>query len=191
MDTIFNRAFIFLPIFLLTACSNSPSESEVKSNLSSAIDNCSFVSVKSVKKTNGFPDGSNKNKYVMEVDFELHANPKKEMELIYKDYSDKLEKFNKIKAKLDSMPTDSPEIPKILEDAGVDGFDASGYGHYKRQVVYFDCRPKNRIANGILSRVIDSRSEYSEKVKLMGVGGDVKMSGKFSMIKTDNGWMFE
>ena len=206
----FNLTVAVIAIVTLSACSKTPSDSDVKKVIQNSLGNCSYFSIDSFEKTNGIAEGD--SAYRVEVKYSIKMKPLDENK---KDVEEAMAVLSKLEtdtaaAKTRAEKYQNEEINYALAHQGdhaqyqqdhadeflqyqKDAFLLSNanattyqFHTYKEKFgtrLYNACPPWNRIQ-------MDFFDPNDPKVHMAEYATDIVKSytATIQMIKTDNGW---
>jgi len=215
-----NAVIGFAALIALGCSKSSPSESDLKDQLTSTYKDCDVVSVRDFKKTNGIQqqDGS----YVMSVEYKIKVVPVPENEKFVREAVNAHDRFQtqfsrlgeldaeiiKLEGKLSRIANESDERKELLDriqavKRSQDELTAK-WGN-----VYAEYRPFDLSLPEVsqkLGAAFDAKCNIPENLRPMaqiadfvsvydpisfGKSLEKTYRGDFRMIKTDNGWLPE
>ncbi|CAE6969147.1 hypothetical protein R69608_07175 [Paraburkholderia nemoris] len=195
----------------LSACSNGPSESDVKAAIQTSLGGCEYLSVDNFEKVNGTPQGD--NHYLVDVKYTIKMKPTADI----KAYAG--EKYAQEVDNLKQQVAHAHDVEnawKTAEQAWIrtnPGQDASAYevAHQDGWADYQKVMPLllggDQLVNGaprtakaameramrqtcrnVNSSLLDNLFNGYEAVEQYADSIEENFTGKLSMVKTDNGW---
>lgn len=209
-------ALAALSAVVLSACSNSPSDTDAKKAVEGALGGCRFLSLENFQKVNGI--GNNDGSYTMEVKYSIKAKAFPEVAKMAADYS---AKWSELSVRLDkAIEADAAAKKELTErneklQHGIK--DMGEWNAFKAETEKFDkevALPANQLVSAIqkerdaLKREetaitqrfrqecpsMNERLQYLMYDNNQGLGNYAKdftkdYDVKLLMVKTDNGWM--
>jgi len=193
----------------LSACSNSPSDSDARKVVESTLAGCKYLELRDFQKVNGIP-GETGNGYRVDVKYTLRLSPDSDIRANAKQWKDQYDRYQSLKADadekakqyydqqqayIDANPSD-PAARQTFEQQHQDAYQTmskekieegnfaallnnTAPGPFFRRTVVQACPG---IDLGLLSSFFNGKdTDYSDDV-------DVQFTQTISMMKTDNGW---
>ncbi|WP_153067604.1 hypothetical protein [Paraburkholderia graminis] len=193
----------------LSACSNSPSESDARKVVESTLAGCKYLELRDFQKVNGIP-GETGNGYRVDVKYTIRLSPDSDIKANARQWKEEYDKYQSLKADadekakqyydqqqayIDANPSD-PTARQTFEQQHQDRYQAmskakieegnfaallnnTAPGPFFRRTVAQACPG---IDLGLLGSFFNGKdTDYSDDV-------DVQFTQTISMMKTDNGW---
>lgn len=210
----FNLTVAVIAIVTLSACSKTPSDSDVKKVIQKSIGDCSYFSIDSFEKTNGIADGD--SAYRVEVKYSIKMKPLEENK---KDTDEVVEVLKKFEADTTGVQERIEKYSRAEGDYVRERFSVQGdhyaqyrldhpseYAQYQKdtfllsnvnaatyQFQGYKQKFSTRLYNVCPHQSgieMDFFNPNDPKIRLVDYAKDVVKSytATIQMIKTDNGW---
>lgn len=125
---IIRYPLILAAIASISACSNTPSEGDIKEALTiGLLKNCSILSIDKIKKTNGIPDANSDKIYVVQTEFTVKTKPIKENQKIASDIPGYVEKIKEMRSKQEFSSDLFYEVKKKIQKENSDLSDTQAW----------------------------------------------------------------
>lgn len=209
-----HTAFTAFSVIILSACSNSPSDSDAKKSVESLLGGCRLLSIENFEKVNGI--ANNDGSHVLEVKYSIVAKTLPEVAKMAVDYSTK---WSEISARLEKAEQADEAAQKDLGERrtrkGILGM--TEWAAFKAETDKFETEvvvPGNKLARtireernslnvakeAIAQRFKQECPSMNERLQYLmydnnhGIDNYTKdftknYHVKLMMVKTDNGWM--
>ncbi|MCW0080578.1 hypothetical protein [Burkholderia pseudomallei] len=200
---------VLATIVALSACSNSPSESDARKIVENTLAECKYFKLRDFQKVNGIP-GETGNDYRVDVKYTIRLSPDNDVKANARQWKDQYDKYQSLKADadqkakqfydeqqayIDANPSD-PLARQTFEQQHQDAFQTMSNakieeGNFAALLNnttpgLFFRRTIVQVCPGIDLRLLSNffngkDTDYSDDV-------DVEFTQTISMMKTDNGW---
>lgn len=203
--------FALVTAAVLSACSNGPSESDVKAAIQASLGNCEYLSVDHFEKVNGTPQGD--DHYLVDVKYTVSMKPTPDIKAYASEkYAKEVENLKQQLA----YAHDVENAWKADEQAWIQantGSDASAYevAHQDGWAEYQKVMPlllggdqlvnnaprtakvamehaMRQTCSNVNASLLDNFFNGNESVEQYADGIEETFTGKIAMVKTDDGW---
>lgn len=197
-------------ILVLSACSNTPSESAAKKAIQETLGDCGYLSVSQFEKKNGIPDGD--NQYRVEVAYSIEMTPIKQtvedlgkilpaMEEARKTieaWKPRQLEFDKLMSSYNDEKTGSFQSLKRLQEAQpqvYEKFNAEFMEAERARQIFYNAPNLRqtfltRLGNECPKSVRVAMDFFDDSIPVENFAKNITRTytGTIQMIKTDNGW---